>query len=213
MLSVASGEQRLAAPKNLSKDTSHRPHVNSGGIYVGIDENVTGVQIAVKHASRVQEVDGAQQLKHDILDVPGAELGLTAQQTTEIGGHELEDDEHVVEAVALTRDEHVLDGDDVLVFVQKAQKLELAQDAGGHAGGVEHALDALDSDALPLDLVERGHDDAVGALADDLLNDVARGLHGGREEAAQNGLAAGAPVARRRHGGSGRSGGHQKDDG
>ena len=68
---------------------------------------------------------------------------------------------------------------------QEPQQLDLPQDSGRVGDVVEHVVDLLDRHLLARLGVDRRADDAVGALADDLLDSVPVGLAVFREELQQ----------------------------
>lgn len=138
-----------------------------------IHQHIARLQIPMQDACRVHIVHAAQQLKHKKLDIRRVQRGGTINNAVQIAGHELEHNKGVIKPIPVGRDEDVLDLDDVLMPGQHAQKLELAQDARGHGVGVQHLADALDGHRLARGDVRRRRDDAVRALADDLVERVA----------------------------------------
>jgi hypothetical protein len=91
----------------------------------------------------------------------------TTPHLVQVGLHELKHDVDVLVIAARRRQHYVLDVHDVGV-AEEAQELDFAQDARRVRDVVEDVVYLFDRHPLPRRVVDRGADDAVGALADDL---------------------------------------------
>lgn len=136
----------------------------------------------MEDAGGMNVVDATNKLEDQPANMLVGQLNLGAKDAGKVCGHEFEDDEDVIEAVAIGREEDVLDGDDILMSLEQAKELEFAERASSFWGLLEDAHDAFDGDLLACLQVEGGADDAVAALADYLLETVLVLRERGEEE-------------------------------
>ena len=110
-----------------------------------------------------------------------AEVVVGLDDLVEVGLHELEDNVDVTELAARRREHDVLDLDDVWM-AQKAEQLDLAENAGGVGDMLEDVVDLFDGDALAGVGVDGRRHDAVAAFADHFADLVSGRLAVLREE-------------------------------
>lgn len=103
--------------------------------------------------------------------VLGSEVIVCLDDLMEVGFHQLEHNVDVIELPSRRRKHYVLDFHDIGVAHQP-QKLDLAQDAGGVGDVLEDVVDLLDRHLLSGEGVDRGANDPVAALSDDLQHAV-----------------------------------------
>lgn len=133
----------------------------------------------------VHKVQSPEELEHEELQVLLVQHRLGPQQARQVGGHQLKNHKHVVEAVAVARHEHVQHGYDILVGRQDAPELQLPQHPGGHGRRIQHPPDPLDRHLPPRGRIRRGAHHPIRALADHLFHPVAV-VHKGRGEEVTN---------------------------
>lgn len=122
-----------------------------------------------------------KQLVEKELMVLRAEVVVGLDDLVEVGLHELEDNVDVTELAARRREHDVLDLDDVWM-AQKAEQLDLAENAGGVGDMLEDVVDLFDGDALAGVGVDGRRHDAVAAFADHFADLVSGRLAVLREE-------------------------------
>mmetsp|Transcript_31866 Transcript_31866/g.98600 ORF Transcript_31866/g.98600 Transcript_31866/m.98600 type:complete len:389 (+) Transcript_31866:276-1442(+) len=145
-------------------------------VAVDVDEEVTGLQIAVHDLRRVQVLEPAQHLVDEVLGVVVADLLLGAQHGAQVRVEQLGDDVHVREVVLLSRNVHADEAEEVLV-VERRLHHDFTQHALRVAEVAEHLTHLLDGE-LPvgvLGVLRRAHD-PVCTVADD-LDELQKGRH------------------------------------
>ena len=161
--------------EELHLHAARKAEVADGQVAVGVDEQVARLHVAVQHVGRVDVLEAAEDLVHEVLEMLLRQRLARADDAVQVALHEVGDDVRVREILGVGRHgADVQDLDHVLVRVEVAQQLDLAQNALGIDQVREHVGYLLDGHLLPRHGVERGAHHAVGTGADGLQVDVAR---------------------------------------
>ena len=98
------------------RESAGHPEVADLELAVAVDEEVTGLEVAVEYARRVYVLEPPEDLVEEVLDVLVTERLHGVDDVMEIALHEIQHDVDVLEGRAVLRGLHdVQDGDDVLV--------------------------------------------------------------------------------------------------
>ena len=131
----------------LREVRTREPKVADLQVTIGVDKNITRLEVAVKDIRRVYVAQACEELVQQPLDMHFIILGLRTDQVGQVGIQKLKDYVDRVESGPVRREQHITHGNDIRVL-QKPKKPQFTNYADCVCLIGQDAVDMLDRDFL-----------------------------------------------------------------